>query len=45
MELPDIKQVLQTEDLGRLHASGWLEDAAFFSEPDEEGSKTGETYR
>jgi len=33
-ELPDIKRVLKTEDLGSLHATGWLEDAAFFSEPD-----------
>ncbi len=33
-ELPDIERVLETEDLGSLHATGWLEDAAFFSEPE-----------
>jgi predicted ATPase len=35
-DLPDIESVLDKQDLGRLHASGWLEDAAVFSEPDEE---------
>jgi predicted ATPase len=35
-DLPDIESVLATQDLGRLFASGWLEDAAAFSEPDEE---------
>jgi len=39
-ELPDIKRVLKTEDLGSLHATGWLEDAAFFSEPDPAGPET-----
>jgi predicted ATPase len=36
-ELPDIESVLAKQDLGRLHASGWLETAAVFSEPDEAG--------
>lgn len=36
MELPDAERLLTTQDLGRLFASGWLEDAAVFSEPDEQ---------
>jgi len=38
-ELPDIETILAKQDLGRLLASGWLETAAVFSEPDaaEEG--------
>ncbi len=35
-DLPEIARLLQTRDLGRLLASGWLEDAAALSEPDEE---------
>ena len=35
MSLPGVAELLQTEDLGRLLTSGWLEDAAVFSEPDE----------
>jgi predicted ATPase len=35
-DLPDIENILAKQDLGRLLASGWLEDAAIFSEPDEE---------
>jgi predicted ATPase len=35
MELPGIAEVLAEQDLGRLHAAGWLEDTAAFSEPDE----------
>ena len=34
MDLPGIEELLQKEDLGRLYAAGWLEDAAAFSEPD-----------
>lgn len=41
-ELPDIESVLDKQDLGRLHASGWLEDAAVFSEPDEKDAEEGE---
>lgn len=37
-ELPDLSRILNTQDLGRLHATGWLEDAALFSE----GSVSGE---
>ncbi|WP_089725784.1 AAA family ATPase [Candidatus Thiosymbion oneisti] len=40
-DLPDIRRVLKTEDLGSLHAAGWLEDAACFSEPDAGESETG----
>jgi len=35
MDLPDIERILKTDDLERLHATGWLEDAAIFSEPEE----------
>jgi predicted ATPase len=35
MDLPDIERILETQDLGRLHAAGWLEDAAAFSDPEE----------
>lgn len=34
LDLPDIARVLESEDLGHLHSTGWLEDAAIFSEPD-----------
>ncbi len=34
MDLPDAARVLAGHDLGRLHATGWLEDAAVFSEPE-----------
>lgn len=36
MDLPDIKRLLARKDLGRLHASGWLENAVNLSRPDEE---------
>lgn len=26
VELPDLTRILETQDLARLHASGWLED-------------------
>lgn len=31
-KLPDLTRILDTQDLGRLHTAGWLEDAALFSE-------------
>lgn len=34
MDLPNISEILRTQDLSRLMLSGWLEDAAAFSEPD-----------
>lgn len=36
MDLPGIAEILDKQDLGRLHAAGWLEDAALFSEPDDD---------
>ena len=33
-DLPDVARVLKSDDLGTLHATGWLEDAAIFSEPE-----------
>ncbi|OIP43839.1 MAG: ATPase [Deltaproteobacteria bacterium CG2_30_63_29] len=35
MSLPRAKEILASQDLGRLHQAGWLEDAAIFSETDE----------
>jgi hypothetical protein len=26
VDLPDLNRILDTQDLGRLHASGWMED-------------------
>jgi len=37
MDLPDIKKILEKQDLGQLLTSGWLEDAAAFGEPDHMG--------
>ncbi len=31
-ELPDVKELRQVQGLGRLHESGWMEDALFFTE-------------
>jgi predicted ATPase len=39
-DLPDLTRILESQDLGRLHAAGWLEDAALFSEP-EAAEETG----
>jgi predicted ATPase len=36
VDLPDLREILKTQDLGRLHATGWLENAAIFSEVDED---------
>lgn len=35
-DLPDVAEILKTQDLGKLHSTGWLEDAAAFSDPDGE---------
>jgi len=40
LDLPDIKRVLERKDLGRLHASGWLESAVYFNRPDENPAET-----
>lgn len=37
-DLPDIERILDSQDLGRLLATGWLEDAAAFSEAEEESA-------
>lgn len=34
LDLPGIRRILERKDLGRLHASGWLENAVSFSRPD-----------
>ena len=31
-ELPDVRELRQVQGLGRLHESGWMEDALFFTE-------------
>jgi predicted ATPase len=33
-DLPNVARVLENDDLGTLHSTGWLEDAAIFSEPE-----------
>lgn len=35
MSLPDVRTIIKTQDLGRLHQAGWLEDAAVFSQDDD----------
>ncbi|MDR3555527.1 MAG: AAA family ATPase [Syntrophobacteraceae bacterium] len=35
MDMPDIEQILEQQDLARLHESGWFEDAMVFSEAGE----------
>ncbi|HSN98805.1 MAG TPA: AAA family ATPase [Candidatus Nanopelagicales bacterium] len=34
MELPHAREVLESQNISRLHATGWLEDAIAFSSPD-----------
>lgn len=36
VDMPDIQEILKTQDLARLHESGWFEDAMFFSADDED---------
>jgi predicted ATPase len=36
LDLPDIKRILARKDLGRLHASGWLENAVNLNRPEPE---------
>jgi predicted ATPase len=36
VDLPDIQRLLARKDLGQLHTSGWLENAVFFNEPDDD---------
>ncbi|WP_013324212.1 AAA family ATPase [Gloeothece verrucosa] len=35
LDIPEAKEVLEQEDLGRLHESGWLEDIMYFSDDEE----------
>lgn len=41
MTLPQAKEVLASQDLGRLHQAGWLEDAAVFNEDGREEDDDG----
>jgi predicted ATPase len=41
VDLPDARRILKSQDLMRLHATGWLEDATEFAEPESERSTTG----
>lgn len=34
VDIPNARAVLQRQDIGRLHASGWLEDAVAFEAPE-----------
>ncbi|WP_027005022.1 AAA family ATPase [Conexibacter woesei] len=36
LDLPDARRVLEEQDLARLHAAGWLEDAASFAADEED---------
>jgi predicted ATPase len=38
LDLPDARRVLQEQDLARLHAAGWLEDAAAFASGSGDGA-------
>ena len=37
-ELPDAERLRESQGLGRLHASGWMEDAVFFAGDGTDGS-------
>ncbi|HLO02591.1 MAG TPA: AAA family ATPase [Symbiobacteriaceae bacterium] len=39
LEIPDAKRVVEQQDVSRLHASGWLEDAVFFTAEEEGGDE------
>lgn len=38
LDLPDARRVLEDQDLARLHAAGWLEDAAAFAAGADDGT-------
>ena len=40
-ELPDAEKLREAQGLGRLHASGWMEDAIFFTEGIEDEQEHG----
>jgi predicted ATPase len=33
MDIPDVRRIIEEQNLARLHESGWLEDAVAFAEP------------
>jgi hypothetical protein len=35
-DLPDVQRIIEKHGLGSLHSSGWLENTAFFSEPEDD---------
>lgn len=35
LDIPDAKRVIDDENLSRIHESGWLEDAVYFTEGDD----------
>ena len=37
-DLPNIEKLRKSQGLGRLHASGWMEDAIFFGDDDEQAT-------
>ena len=37
LDIPAIQEVLEKQDLARLHESGWLENVMAFSQPEESG--------
>lgn len=41
-ELPNARELRESQGLGRLHASGWMENILSFAEADGEGQKDGE---
>ena len=43
VDLPDARRILKSQDLMRLHSTGWLEDATEFAEPESDRKATGVT--
>ena len=41
VDLPDVRRILESQDLGRLFATGWLEDAVELMETEEPRPKAG----
>lgn len=41
LDLPDIIRILKTQDLARLHAAGWMENAVAFTEADRDIAAAG----
>lgn len=39
LDIPNVTEIIGTQDMAKLHATGWLEDAVYFSTPDEEPLK------